>query len=121
MASLKLEMAGLKAEHDSREDELQAQIATLQAALAKKKKRRSPGKMLKRAAASIKHALGDGGGEGRSGAAAAAASADARSRTPGGKAAQEEGLVVPASPPTDEELRGEGFLSGLLGRRRTTP
>lgn len=48
VASLKLEIAALKSEQDIREDELLAQIAVLQQQLARKKKRRSPGKMLKR-------------------------------------------------------------------------
>jgi hypothetical protein len=48
VASLKLEIAALKSEQDIREDELLAQIAVLQQQLARKKKKRSPGKMLKR-------------------------------------------------------------------------
>ena len=48
MASLKIELAALRSEQEVREDQLLAQISLLQAQLAKKKKKRSPGKMLKK-------------------------------------------------------------------------
>lgn len=57
VASLKLELAALRSEQDMREDELLAQIAMLQATLAKKKKRRGPGKMFKKAAEAIRQGL----------------------------------------------------------------
>ena len=48
VASLKIELAALRSEQEVREDQLLAQISLLQAQLAKKKKKRSPGKMLKK-------------------------------------------------------------------------
>jgi hypothetical protein len=48
VASLKIELAALRSEQDVREDQLLAQISLLQVQLAKKKKKRSPGKMLKK-------------------------------------------------------------------------
>ena len=57
VASLKIELAALRSEQDIREEELLGQVAALQAALAKKKRRKSPGKMLKKAAEAIRHGL----------------------------------------------------------------
>ncbi|KAL4447188.1 hypothetical protein ABPG77_007221 [Micractinium sp. CCAP 211/92] len=57
VASLKLELAALRSEQDIREDELLAQIAMLQATLAKKKRRKGPGRMFKKAAEAIRQGL----------------------------------------------------------------
>ena len=102
VASLKLEIAALKSESDVREDALLGQIAALQAALAKKKKRRSPGKMLRRAAEGLKSALGEG-----------------RASPPPSVAAGSAGGTPAAAPPAAPGEPGEARRSwfGSLGRR----
>lgn len=79
VASLKMEMAALKSEQDIREDELVAQIAVLQHQLAKRKKRRSPGKMIKK---TLSNAVDSLRGHASGGASAAAATSPRPAASP---------------------------------------
>lgn len=121
VATLKLEIAALKSEQDIREDELVAQVAVLQQALARKKKRRSPGKMLRKtwsqAVGSLKHGLQGGGGHaaGSPEAAPGAGPGSAGVSPPQPPAAAERAQPSPGSGGGGEVRRSWGSLKSKFG------